>query len=61
MALSGHPVPELHDWYPMGLMAEGAGLPAVARWAYSQVTPPDPVLENCSYLLARKRLKALKP
>lgn len=58
---AGREEPAPHDWYVLGRIAENYGARDAALAAYKRVDKPegDPIVNDSTYLLAQRRLKAL--
>ena len=58
---AGREEPAPHDWYVLGRIAENYGAKDAALAAYKRVDKPegDPIVNDSTYLLAQRRLKAL--
>jgi hypothetical protein len=60
MQLAGHPLPEKHDWYAFGRIAEAVGLLDLAAASYARVSPPEVPFPHSTHELAQRRLERLK-
>jgi tetratricopeptide (TPR) repeat protein len=58
---AGREEPAPHDWYVLGRIAENYGAKEAALAAYQRVDKPegDPIVNDSTYLLAQRRMKAL--
>lgn len=60
MDTAGREEPAAHDWYVLGRIAENYGAKDAALAAYKKVEKPKTSMATSTYLLAERRIKAMK-